>query len=545
MFCAILAALVALSTPCTNSSRPWIAELLYDAVGDDTGQEFVELLWEGEAPYPLAGAKLESGDGSAAGRWTTRWTGGALDSIRPGARFVIGGSLVAPPPDAVVTLDLQNGPDAVRLVWPDGASEVLGFGVHEFVEYFCGEPATDIASGLSLARTPDDARRGSNALDFAAATPSPGHANVARRDAALRAGALRLEPMPLSPLASAVVTIVALNSGLESLAPGEVRVTLGARADGAAAEAGLAGIAVEAALAPGDSASSTLAFVAPAAGKWTLIARALVAGDERHANDADSARVRLGPGPLGITEIQFHPSDGGGEWIELRAREGLDLQSVRLADRGGTAARVAGPAWLAAESLTVWCQSRELFLARRANLDTSRVFQASPWPALNNTDDANGIADELVVIEADGTPADRVAYSATGVPPGVPIELAEGVWRPALDPGGSPLSPPRSPPQPLRRFGLASRRIPEGGTARFAWALPFSRATIRVTAYDLAGRRVAGVLAEFAAGPRGERDVALASLPPGLYSLAVEARGVLDEPPVFEAHAVRILRSAP
>src|SRR4029077_16322020 len=99
-----------------------IAEGLYDAAGDDTGREFVELYNLGPTALSLAGARLEAGDGSRPGRWSLRWTAGEGDSIGAGGRFVIGGSLVDPPPDALVPLELQNGPDAVRLVWPDGAS---------------------------------------------------------------------------------------------------------------------------------------------------------------------------------------------------------------------------------------------------------------------------------------------------------------------------------------------------------------------------------------------------------------------------------------
>src|SRR5437867_9264330 len=121
--CAVLAPRVlpgAALTPCAPVGRPLVTEVLYDATGDDTGYEFVELYNPSAAPHPLAGLRLEAGDGAGPGRWTLRWTGAAADTIAPRGRFVIGGALVAPAPNAVVGLELQNGPDAVRLVWPDG-----------------------------------------------------------------------------------------------------------------------------------------------------------------------------------------------------------------------------------------------------------------------------------------------------------------------------------------------------------------------------------------------------------------------------------------
>jgi len=125
---AASAAPISAPDACSRMDRPIVAEVFYDATGDDTGHEFVELLNPSATPCSLVGLRLEAGDGAAPGRWTLRWTGTAADSIAGSGRFVIGGSLVLPPPGATVTLDLQNGPDAVRLVWPDGVTEVVGYG---------------------------------------------------------------------------------------------------------------------------------------------------------------------------------------------------------------------------------------------------------------------------------------------------------------------------------------------------------------------------------------------------------------------------------
>ena len=162
----------AAAAACGPPGRPIVAEVYYDAIGDDTGFEFVEILNPTGADWPLAGLRLDAGDGAGPGRWTARWTGAAGDTVRAHARFVIGGARVSPPPDAVATLDLQNGPDGMRLVWPDGATEVVGWGALAYPEYFCGAPAADAPAGESLARVPDEAETGSNAGDFRPAAPS-------------------------------------------------------------------------------------------------------------------------------------------------------------------------------------------------------------------------------------------------------------------------------------------------------------------------------------------------------------------------------------
>src|SRR5262245_58825366 len=86
---------------CAPPDRPRIAEVCYEAIGDDTGLEFVELLNPTGARITLTGLRLEAGDGSGPGRWTLRWTGGPGDTIPAGGRFVIGGAHVSPAPDAI------------------------------------------------------------------------------------------------------------------------------------------------------------------------------------------------------------------------------------------------------------------------------------------------------------------------------------------------------------------------------------------------------------------------------------------------------------
>ncbi len=125
---AVAAAPDAPAAVCAPTLHPRIAEILYDAAGDDSGREFVELFNPHPVPLTLAGARLEAGDGSGPGRWTLRWTGSAADTVPARGRFVVGGALVLPTPDAVVALDLQNGPDAARVVWPDGQIEGICVG---------------------------------------------------------------------------------------------------------------------------------------------------------------------------------------------------------------------------------------------------------------------------------------------------------------------------------------------------------------------------------------------------------------------------------
>jgi hypothetical protein len=519
---------------CSPAGRPILAEVLYDAAGDDTDREFVELFNPGDAAASLLGLRLEGGDGAGAGRWTLRWTGSARDSIQPRARFVIGGALVLPSPDAIATLDLQNGPDAVRLIWPDGASEVLGYGTPLAAEYFCGAPAGDVPAGFSLARIPDDADHGSNAADFVPAAPSPGSANQVRVDAACARGSLSLVPEQPPIDAPSRFSCTLENRGTTPLAAGAAALSvsdLGATI----------GSVLAPAIAPGESARVTLDLPGLAEGRHALVACVAAAGDERAADDADTLVMRAGLGPLEISEIQFHPAAGEGEWVEVRARGPgpVALSDFALSDRSGTpAALPAGAPSIEAGGYALLCQNRASLLAHFPALDASRVLQVSPWGALNNSDGDAGTADAVVLRGTDGLPCDRVEYSAHGVPDGEPIERGPLGWGLDSQPQGTPIAPPRALPPLANRFSISPRRFGAGDAPMLGWMLPWPRARLTVEVFDLAGRRISADAARLVSA-RGESR--LTSLPgPGVYLVAFHAVAESGSSVIEESRVIRL-----
>ncbi len=523
---ASLVALVCAATVgCAPSGHPIVTEVFYDAVGDDTGLEFVELWNRDSVAASLQGARLEAGDGAGPGRWTPRWTGPAGATIAPGARFVIGGARVVPVPDAVVELSLQNGPDAVRMVWPDGATEVVGYGVLADSEYFCGRPAVDAAAGQSLARIPDGADLGANDLDFRAATPSPGHANLPQRHVEWIPASLSLTPEQPDAGAPARLMGRARNAGALPIAAG----ALAARAlerDAAGIEVERGRIVWASDVAPGDTLALAIDAAAGTAGVATWTAVLALAGDEQPERAVDSLRVRTGAGPLALTEVQYHPAHEEGEWIEARNASGgpLDVHGWTLTDRSGTRGVADASAPCPPDSLLLLAQDPTRLAARYPGLDTARVVRVHPWPALNNSDGKDGIADGVTLRDADGLPSDAMSYSAAGVADGVPLERdPDGRWRASLDPNGSPLAP-EAEPTPIRgRFALARARLPSGtANVHVAWSLPWA-ARVRVDAYELDGGWAGELLDDSDAPARGERDLAVAGLSPGLHVLVLHA----------------------
>ena len=129
-----------------------ISEVLYDASGVDAGKEWIELYNPTNSDINLDGYAIESGNGANPDDWTSEWVGTASDIIPAHGFFLIGESDVVPKPDYITTLDLQNGPDGVRLNDTLGIIDTVGWGTHVHTEYYEGTPYIDVSAGNSIER---------------------------------------------------------------------------------------------------------------------------------------------------------------------------------------------------------------------------------------------------------------------------------------------------------------------------------------------------------------------------------------------------------
>lgn len=540
------------------AARLCVNEVLYDAAGADGGYEFVEIYNASDSTHSLAGYRLEAGDGAGPARWRVLWEGGPGEVLPPRARLTIGEASVYPPPDRVRPLGLENGPDGVRLVAPDGSDDRVGWGSLTYNEYFEGQPAPDVPAGYSLARSPDGHDTGDNAANFVAASPpTPGGANRPEADVLLSPLAVSVSAPRIRLGEIVEARAAAVNGGLTTLDAGEMRWGLwvaarsphplpGAESEGVGISPDslvVSGAAVDP-VAPGDTIPLALAWAPIAEGAFRLRIKVQVSEDGVLGNDLADAPLRVGRGPLEITEVHYAPASGEAEWVEIRCRDGVpvDLSRFRLRDAAGTEARLTPgvPAFAEPESLILLTADAAGWLALHPDADPARVFTFQPWPRLNNETGADGVADRVVLVDERGVLSDQMSYEG-GDADGHSLERrdleapAEDEWnwgRSAL-PGGTPLAPNSARPGAgavgsleLSTATWQPAAAPGGVTVSYRLAWPSADVDLRVV--DLRGRK----RRQLARGPSGAfatvdwngEDDAGKRLPSGPYLVALEAR---------------------
>jgi len=564
-------AVAALSAPHARASLV-MNEVLYDPAGEDGGAEFVELWNSGDAPASLEAITVEAGDGANSGAWTVIFVGTPADSVPPRAAFLIAA--------ARLTGAIQNGPDAIRLARAGVTIDLVGWGALAGAGLYEGAPATDVASGSSLARRADGVDTDRNDADWeAAASPTPGSAN--RPDVGLRiAGPALLDPDVVWPGAPCALSVPVLNAGRLPLDGSAWRVTVRTRAFAAG---GPDGAWVEAAggdgsaLAPGETTAWTAAFV-PAGGSGAFEVEAvasLAAGASTLGAAGDTIRLhgRVGAGAIAINEIAFRDA-GGGEWVELAALEDVpSWGDYFLGDAGGTPRKLralAGDNGARAGALHVVASDPARLLARHAIPESLVLTVDGGWLALNDAPPSGGggataRTDVARVVDARGIPSDTVPYFAAWSVRGGTLEristrlpsAASATWTECVAPaGGTPGSrnsiaaPNLDRPGALPLLAMPSRVLRRDG-AGGAGALVVEVGTgaaggsVRLEIVDLRGR-VRRVLADgMRFGGAGAvvwdgRDDAGAPVPPGIYVVRLEAAFGSEAPTRRAAVAVAV-----
>jgi hypothetical protein len=387
---------------------------------------------------------------------------------------------------------------------------------------------------------------GSNAADWTPEPePTPGRANHPDVRLALAHGSAALEPEVPWPGEVATLRVEVRNRGRLAVEGSRWRLE--------ALPCFVPGVDI----APGESAMVRCSIPAPEEGPFDV---RVILRDLGGTAFSDTALLsaRAGAGPLLINEIAFHDR-GAGEWVEVVARQAIpDLGAFSLSDAGdhrdpidrGSAPRAAAPG-----DLFVLAESPAAVRALYDLPESLVLGCVGGWPALNDTDGKDGIADRVRVRDSDGVLSDAVPYRAEASERDGSLErlgmalpsASPGTWAECIDVrAGTPGRPnsmhaPGSAESPPGRLLVASPPIlrrPAGAPVApivLSFGAVARGARVRVLVHDLLGRtrrhlvegqRVLGEAAFLWDG----RDDEGAPVPAGAYVVRAETIPDATEP---------------
>ncbi len=490
-------------------------EVLYDPPGADGDGEFVELIAVGTGDALLDGLKLEFCNGSSPGEWETLWSGPTGISLTAGELWLLGEGAVVDADEQLV-LDLQNGPEALRLIRDGLVIDLLGYGAELDPSLYEAWPADDV-SGQALARHPDGVDTDQNALDWFAADPSPGALNLP--DFRVRLDRVELPWLPLRSGAACSLSVVLINTGGRDW-PAAPEIQVDGRPMGQAPL-----------LAPDQEAHLILELPPPPPGLSRLLTT--VHGPEGMLADSLGLPLRVGLGALRVEELLFAPEGGEPEWVEIGCRESqTGLERYELRDLGGTVAEFSPPTLTAGERFLLTAD-RQALLALRPELNPARILAPSPWPSLANSGSsiqAPGWTDGLRIDDIAGRRVDGLLYNGDWIPArGRSIERLDdhGVgdlppWA-ACPTGSTPLSG-QAAPSFAADSPLALSPNPFDPDRERLWiSLSAQGGAVQLLLFDAGGHRVQRLSGSLAPGrlrlPWDGRDARDESLPDGAYPL--------------------------
>ena len=482
---------------------------------------------------------LEFHNGAGTG-WTVIWRAEPGRVIAADGLFLLGGDLVSPPPDAVGSFSLQNGPDAIRIADAAGAAlDVVGYGGLDDDAYVEARSARAVTAGQSLARAGDGVDTDDNGADFVAAFPTPGRRNVARHDVALALASGTPSRSGRDGAGRERLGLLIVNLGVEPVPAGAVVVS--GRDSTSTGVTPFAGESNASVIAPGTS-TETLVHVVLDPGYHWLSIHARYPSDERPGNDAVALVRRASRIPLLVSEVWSSPREGCPQFVEVMnaGDTPVDLAGFSLRDTRARPVRLAVDAFVLEPGAVVAVTADPAdLLACAPSAPPSRVVGVTgAWPTFNRSGGA--VADSVVLLDSLGIAVDAVAYPAVGSAlAGRSLERVDlfvgrgpAVWRlsssatgcsPAIANSASLYEAPRvggvdASPNPF---------VPhEGELLRLAMHPESPVARVVVHVYDIDGRRVAE-LGAVSAFPTlivwDGRDETGRIVPPGIYVVACEA----------------------
>ncbi len=418
-------------------------EIYYDHPGSDTGHEFVELYNTDEEAVNLNGFMIEFLDGRTGNPETYfRFTDNIY--LAAGELIFAGGEDCVPTPEFTAMCGLQNGADAVRLLYNGSIVDLVGYGELNLSALYESNPAVDVDEGFSLSRKPDGRDSGNNNADFVPSFPTPGRKNFFTTDLELSIKNDELFPCTDDHIG---LDIELKNCGLENFTcPVQICVTTVSED----IKEDITVISDKETLKPEEIFNYEYDFSVSGFSDSVSIL-VFIEEDEDQNTGNDTARVSfpISPRDLVINEIMYRPDAGSSEWIELynTGDNCINLRGWFLSDANRTGKLISGSELLISPG-------RYLLLAQfeeglKETLSDSAIAihgVEGGWPVLN--DYSTPSSPEVIIMK---NRRDRIEekieyHNITGEERGRSIErfspfvcsLAEGgLWHRSAAPCGS------------------------------------------------------------------------------------------------------------
>jgi hypothetical protein len=386
-----------------------INEIYYDHPGKDDGYEFVELINIGPGDICVDALRIEFHNGSGSG-WDLVWQGSPLDTIRSSALFVVGGNNVIPRPDAIMSMSLQNGPDALRLLVDNSQLDLVGYGSLQDADFVEGDGAGEVLPGFSLCRQPDGRDTNNNLLDFHAMEPSPGQFNLPDTDVSLALTGGTEQAVAVNGGSLEEIRFLVENNGIVAIPAGEVSVQLW---DSSQAGYWLVDEVENTHTIEAGYRREMAVYNNGQDGYHFLKLQAFYAADQRPNNNTIDLVRRAGSPDILISEVMSCPTDPCPQYIEIfnAGSEPYDMRGHVMRDRTQAySLLISQEHILDPNAYIVLSKQKEMLLSFFPALFSYQVMEVEgTWPHLNHSG-SGGLADSIFISDRFEIPIEAVGY---------------------------------------------------------------------------------------------------------------------------------------
>lgn len=394
-----------------SASNVVINEVLYDAEGNDSGNEWIELYNAGTDSVNLSGWSIQKASSEFQNVYSFN-EGIFLDA---NSYLLLGGEFVSGT-DITANISFYNSSGssvAIRLISGDslytdtviyGSPNTNNLPDDVTIPATNFAPDVDMNSGHVLARKVNGEDTDNCAEDwFESEFPTPGEANIYPLDLALSDCKIEQQSNTyfLTVLISNLSTM-SVDNGVSNL---EIFV-----------DNSYFDKFILPAIAGEDSIEYTIDLGQFTTGYYVAEITLNCMLDLELENNFQQTSLLAGASPLILNEVMYNPVDNRQEWIEIYNRTNVDnfVDNFMIIDKAANEILFSGK--IEAKDFVVICQYPDLLLQAYPEIDGDKIIKTSGWAGLNNADESLQLTDKFY------TQFDSLYYEGSECEAGISLE---------------------------------------------------------------------------------------------------------------------------